>query len=1438
MRLSFLVAALLLVVSIGPACASLTPDDVVVVYNASKASDGYDWSVSKRIADYYCKARGIPMQNEFGVVWPSDDEEIKPTDFFSRIAAPLKAFLSARAGATAGAAPDLASDPTKCIVLCHGIPLGILGNERTGSVDAALTMIFSDCPWGREPIGSFNSSTAYEGGFMVANPYSTSSTDGFDPSSRTRAADFVEFRRSDDNRLDQGAPGFTVVRMLDASHALAAGQAGILYRGELSGGSWTWTAVPDSQKYFICHRINDVSVFDSQHAWVCSEAGSLIQTSNGGRSWSGLRSAWINYPVNSPILAISMFSANDGWVIGNDGALTSSGTQYTPYIRRYGDWFASRIGDLPKSFTARSIAAASADEAWISGSGGIYHTTNGSQTNPHWTQVYGSSTGDICVKNNVGWAVASNGDVLRTTDGANWTVAVGSPTIPSDSAKMSVYDATHLAIACGSEQIWLYDGSSWTASAPGATSASAAWAGGNAVVAVDAGPSVIRSGNGRLGSLTWSQSHSVATARWNLRYLVSRLDGYPTPVDDKTGIPLDVKNLIDRATRANGAGASALADAKVVLDDPWSSREQFTQPLRTLIESLVGTSDLVYDSTSKYITGGYTLPNGARLDQSETIAYSSSGCYHPNGHESTTWWRPFLKWKDGAIAMFKWVSYDMRTLRSPAYLTGLASSTSVEPGKLKVKINGVTSLYDKHWIGLYSGNDRLRRANLSNGTATIDLDGIAKGSYYVELHFPDDDPLNPSERIGRQPIVYGTSDTGLAYTWNVGQSLDAELIRDGCSGTIGNIYEPFASGCPEPETILPQYINKRTWAESAYMGLPFLGWQEIVIGDPLMAPYQPHPSLSFVSPTSPADGSRVRGQVSIEATAAPDGDGSIEKVEFRLVSGQTSRLLSADTQPPYECVWDSEASDSTGRAYPDGDYTIQATAYQTGASPGSSTASCSVALDTTGVPVCAISEPKIDGAIVSVSTPAVAQPSGEPSNLEFWLFGRGSPIRAGAGSSSPYQCPKSPSATTDGLYQLQAIAYYDNPASASYSPRRSVLLISNTPVYTSAASLSRAADGSQLVLANMPVVAGSSPITSGAFYVEDPTRTAGVRVQSAESIAAGRLVSVMGTFHKTGVDERYIEASDIFDMGPCTPPGALGMPTRSVGCATPATADDDSQKGGIYSVGLLTNTWGRVTYVGDDFVYIDDGSRLQDGNALKGPVVVPLNGKAIPSGYPPARGLRICCGGLDKPGIGDHVWITGVSSLMSVNGDAAPCLLLRSQTDIAYARRYEKYAQSDYTTNGAQLPLGSSVRLVDCDIWKNWGNYFEAAIQDPGGHNWNALVDAVTLLPGQDEYATVTGKLVAYEPYPRVVADGVYLGGSAYGALMRAASAMSSHENGPSRELPYQIAVDRLLTGERFRRMYSGVGTVGWALSQSHDAPVLWDWFEAIRKTASTRTAF
>lgn len=65
------------------------------------------------------------------------------------------------------------------------------------------------------------------------------------------------------------------------------------------------------------------------------------------------------------------------------------------------------------------------------------------------------------------------------------------------------------------------------------------------------------------------------------------------------------------------------------------------------------------------------------------------------------------------------------------------------------------------------------------------------------------------------------------------QGLSADLIHEGASGASGNVYEPYLAGCVRPDYLLPAWFEGRNLAESFYLGMPFLSWQGVVLGDPL-----------------------------------------------------------------------------------------------------------------------------------------------------------------------------------------------------------------------------------------------------------------------------------------------------------------------------------------------------------------------------------------------------------------------------------------------------------------------------------------------------------------------------------------------------------------------------------------------------------------------------
>jgi len=75
-----------------------------------------------------------------------------------------------------------------------------------------------------------------------------------------------------------------------------------------------------------------------------------------------------------------------------------------------------------------------------------------------------------------------------------------------------------------------------------------------------------------------------------------------------------------------------------------------------------------------------------------------------------------------------------------------------------------------------------------------------------------------------------------------GQSLVGDLIREGITGVSGHVAEPYLDAIVRPQILFPAYFSGFNLAESFYLAMPNLSWQDIVIGDPLCSPFGTGPA--------------------------------------------------------------------------------------------------------------------------------------------------------------------------------------------------------------------------------------------------------------------------------------------------------------------------------------------------------------------------------------------------------------------------------------------------------------------------------------------------------------------------------------------------------------------------------------------------------------------
>ena len=72
-----------------------------------------------------------------------------------------------------------------------------------------------------------------------------------------------------------------------------------------------------------------------------------------------------------------------------------------------------------------------------------------------------------------------------------------------------------------------------------------------------------------------------------------------------------------------------------------------------------------------------------------------------------------------------------------------------------------------------------------------------------------------------------------------GQSLAADLLRLGAAGAAGHVMEPALAGVARPYLLLREYALGTKAVEAFYRSVPFLGWTNVYVGDPLMTFPQP-----------------------------------------------------------------------------------------------------------------------------------------------------------------------------------------------------------------------------------------------------------------------------------------------------------------------------------------------------------------------------------------------------------------------------------------------------------------------------------------------------------------------------------------------------------------------------------------------------------------------
>jgi len=148
------------------------------------------------------------------------------------------------------------------------------------------------------------------------------------------------------------------------------------------------------------------------------------------------------------------------------------------------------------------------------------------------------------------------------------------------------------------------------------------------------------------------------------------------------------------------------------------------------------------------------------------------------------------------------------------------------------------------------------------------------------------------------------------------------------------------------------------------------------------------------------------------------------------------------------------------------------------------------------------------------------------------------------------------------------------------------------------------------------------------FYVEEPDRSAGIRVHKAyHLVTPGTVVDVGGTIQTDPTSgERYIEATTVSTTGTGTV-APVGLNNRDLGGGGFGGQQGAAGAAGLNNMGLLVKAWGQITQLGTNRYSLSDGAGVDVVLLTLGPINIPGSNppQPVPDGtYINVTGISTC----------------------------------------------------------------------------------------------------------------------------------------------------------------------------------------------------------------------
>ena len=147
--------------------------------------------------------------------------------------------------------------------------------------------------------------------------------------------------------------------------------------------------------------------------------------------------------------------------------------------------------------------------------------------------------------------------------------------------------------------------------------------------------------------------------------------------------------------------------------------------------------------------------------------------------------------------------------------------------------NWITEIERKNWkLGIPTTIDKNKDTYLTN--YPMKDTAMYFGWYTTKVNGPF---INPDFKFKKGAVAIHLHSYSAANLRNPRARWVGPLLSKGAAATVGNVYEPYLGGTHYFNILHDRLTQGYTLVESAYMALPLLSWQNLVLGDPLYQPY-------------------------------------------------------------------------------------------------------------------------------------------------------------------------------------------------------------------------------------------------------------------------------------------------------------------------------------------------------------------------------------------------------------------------------------------------------------------------------------------------------------------------------------------------------------------------------------------------------------------------